>query len=235
MRDREEVLDISELILDEELYPRVKTSWMTAYTYSQAMKMGDIFPPVVVGEMRGKYYLIDGWHRVQALQLLGIHEVKAIVKSVKTRKELFAEAVKLNVTHGKPLSIQDKVRIIDKLEEMGFDKEKISEIVKIPLDKLEKYKARTITLPTGKKIYLKAITAKAVEKKLKSEGESVDVEEVDQEIMNAPSVEHLLKQLIDLLEADLIPLGDNKIRELAVKAYHLLRERLELTALSSAR
>jgi len=225
----EKILKIDELIFDEDLYPRVRLSWMTTYTYSQAMQMGDVFPPIVVGELKGKYYIIDGWHRVEALRLLKQDFVKAIVKRVKSRKELFAEAVKLNVKHGKPLSIQDKVKIIDKLEELGFDTENIAELVKIPTGKLEKYKARTITLPTGKKIYLKAATAKAVEKKLKTEGEVADIEEIDQEIINARSVEHLLKQLVDILEADLLPVSDPKVRELAVRVYYMLQEKLRLT------
>jgi len=226
--DEEKILKISEIEMDEELYPRTKVSWMTSYTYSQAMLMGDIFPPVIVGRLEGKYYLIDGWHRIQALKLLKQDVVKAIVKNVESKKELFAEAVKLNARHGKPLSIQDKVKIIDRLKELGFDPKNISELVKIPIDKLKKYEARTITLPTGKKIYLKATTAKAVEKKLKTEGEQVDIEEIDQEIINARSVEHILKQLIDILEADLLPVGDPEVRELAVRAYYLLQEKLKL-------
>ena len=217
------VLKISKLILDSNIYPRFKTSWLTAYQYAMAMKSGSVFPEVIVGRLKGKFILVDGWHRIEALKLLGEEYVRAIVKDYDSEAELFADAVRFNVTHGRQLSVQEKARIIDKLESYNFTLEEISEIVRVPVDKIKRFKFKVVTAPNGSKIYLKSMTEKALTDK------DLAVK-VNQELLSVRDLESLLKQLIEVLKCGVIRFDKGNLRGLAVEAYSLLGEALKLTA-----
>lgn len=221
---RVRVLKISDLTFDDTLYPRMKVGWLTAYQYAQAMKAGSVFPPILVGLFEGKHYVVDGWHRIEAMKLLKEEHVQAMVKRFKRFEDMFAEAVKMNSAHGRPLSVQEKVRIINRLEEFEFSKEEISQIIKVPADKIEPLKARIVFKPDGTPIYLKSVVAKAVE----SSGGSA--EDVDQNSFSVRNVPALLLQLLELLETDIYPIEDKSVKELSVKLYGLLGEKLQLTS-----
>ena len=215
------VLKISDLVFDLNLYPRLKTGWLTAYQYAMAMKAGSRFPPVVVGRFKGKLYLLDGWHRVEALKLLGEEYVDADIRDYKSYRLMFADAVRLNATHGRPLSVQEKARIIDKLEELKFTPKEISEIIKVPVDKIARFKFKVVTAPNGRKIYLKSV----VEKTVKDENA---IAKINQDKFNVRNVQQLLEQLIVLLKAEPAIFEDEKVLELALQLYEVLAERLKL-------
>lgn len=212
------LLKISKLEFDSELYPRMKTGWQTAYQYAQAMKAGSEFPSILVGSLDRKHYVIDGWHRIEALKMLKENYVHAIIKPFESKKEMFAEAVRVNSKHGRPLSVQEKVRIIHKLGELKFSLKEISKIVKVPVDKIELFKVRTVIGPNGKPVYQKSVTTKAG-----------ITEPINQSSFNVRSVRHLLVQLVELLETGSFEFDDDEVKGLAGRAYNLLGEKLELT------
>jgi len=216
-----QIVKIGDLIFDEDLYPRMKVGWLTAYQYAQAMKAGSVFPPILVGKYEGKLYVVDGWHRVEAKKILGEEFIQATIKEYTSEKDIFLDAIKANVAHGRPLSVQEKVRLINKLEEMNFTREQISEIVFVPADMVEKLRVRTIIGPNGKPIYLKSVVAKSVT-------DSTEASEVDMDKFSVRTVKDLLSQMIALLEAGIYPLEDEDVKELTVKLYTLLGERLKL-------
>lgn len=215
------VLKISGLTFDKELYPRMETNWMTAYSYSQAMRSGEVFPPIIVGSFEGKLYVVDGWHRVEAKKMLKEQYVQGIVKDYEDRKTLFLDAIKYNVSHGKPLSSQEKVRLIYKLEEMDFDVDQIVGIVKVPMDKIELFKARVLTGVDGKPIFLKSVVAR-------SRASDEAKRAVNQDDLGSFNVVNLLSQLIELLESGVLDVNDGAVKPYAVKVLGLLQERLGL-------
>jgi len=216
-----QIVKIGDLIFDKDLYPRMKVGWLTAYQYAQAMKAGSIFPPILVGKCEGKLYVVDGWHRVKAKEILGEEFIQATIKEYTSERDIFLDAIKANVAHGRPLSVQEKVRLINKLEEMNFTREQISEIVFVPADMVEKLRVRTIIGPNGKPIYLKSVVAKSMT-------DSTEASEVDMDKFSVRTVKDLLSQMIALLEAGIYPLEDEDVKELTVKLYTLLGERLKL-------
>ena len=218
---KKRLVRIDELKFDWDLYPRLKLGWLTAYQYAQAMRANAVFPPIVVGEFEGEFWVVDGWHRVEALKMLGEQFVEAVVKRFESKRDMFVEAIKLNASHGRPLSVQEKVRLIHRLKEMKFEVEKISEIVKVPIDRIKRFESRTVIGPNGKPVYLKSVVAKASETKEQAVS-------VDQDKFNVRSVNALLEQLIELLESGVFPWEDAKTKELAVRLYGLLGEGLEL-------
>jgi hypothetical protein len=224
--DKTVMLKISELEFDSEIYPRNEVNWLTAYSYSQAMRAGDVFPPIRVGLFKGKKYAVDGWHRIEAKRLLKDEYVEAIVKRYDSLKDMFVDAVKFNITHGRPLSVQEKVRLIHKLEEFKLDLAEISRIVRIPIDKIESFKMRVVYGPNGKPVYLKSVVAKA------DVSEDVKVR-VDQDKLSVRDAYGLLSQLAELLESGALVFGEgDKLKELAVKVYSLLGEALKLTVMA---
>lgn len=222
---KEQTVKFSDLTFDEELYPRLKTSWFTAYSYAQAMRAGAIFPRVFVGRFKGKLYLVDGWHRVKALGLLKRNKVKAVVKSYRSKKKLFLDAIERNVSHGKQLSMQEKVSLIDRLQRMNFKRVEISKIVRIPIDKIGRFTSRIMRGPAGEVIYLKALTAK-----ITKEDRSM-VEGIDQASFSVRRTEELFAQLVEVLESDSIP-DTPRAKELAVRLYDLLTQKLQLVKAS---
>ncbi|WP_167472909.1 ParB N-terminal domain-containing protein [Nocardia arthritidis] len=63
------------------------------------------FPPIVVH--RGTMQVIDGWHRLRAVQLRGEATISAVLFDG-GQSEAFILAVKLNAAHGLPLSLADR-------------------------------------------------------------------------------------------------------------------------------
>lgn len=225
---KKELLKIDELVFDLHLYPRIKVGWLTAYQYAQAMKTGSVFPPITVGLFKRKRYVVDGWHRIEALKILKEKYVEATVKRFKTKREMFAEAVKLNSVHGRPLSVHEKVRIIQKLEKLKFSIQQISEMVKVPVDKIEGFKLRIVKGPNGKPVYLKSVVAKALE----SSKSGLSGVGVAQDSFNVRSVQQLLVQLIELLESGVFPFEDENVKGLSIQLYALMGDKIAIKATS---
>lgn len=155
-------MKISDIIDDEEIYPRniKKTTgfyWQTAFKYSEAMKMGGKFPPVVVGLFNGKYYLIDGKHRLKAYETVGVDEVEVVVKSFSSKKDMLIAATELNVKHGVPLTPYDKTDVILALRKYGVSDLKIAKIVQVPFEKVSSFVVkRVVNTLSGEPVSIKA-------------------------------------------------------------------------------
>jgi len=215
------LMKISELTIDSELYPRIKSGWLTAYQYAQAMKTNSIFPPITVGIYKGKTYVVDGVHRIEAKKMLKEEYIDAIVKTYESEREMFVDAVKLNSVHGRQLSVQEKVRIIDKLKKMRFKLQEISELIKVPIDKIGLLQQRIIMGPKGERIYLKSVIANT------NAGDAT-LETVDQNSFNVANVTALLTQMIELLESGVYSIEQPQIKEMTVHLFELLQQKLGL-------
>lgn len=154
---KERLLRIKQIIFDTKLYPRTQPDWMTSYSYSEAMKSGAKFPPIVVAQYENKYLLVDGKHRYDAMIINKETHVSVIILSGLSKPQIFAEAVKANSAHGRKLSNHERAYCIQKLQEFQYDLEDISQIIHIPLNKITTFVADRLTNTlTGKPIILKA-------------------------------------------------------------------------------
>jgi hypothetical protein len=77
------------------------TQYLTAYRAD-----ADALPPVKVANVNGTLLLVDGWHRIEALKLLGRYDVPAWVFPA-TEEEARWEAARANLTHGLPLKARE--------------------------------------------------------------------------------------------------------------------------------
>ena len=126
------LLKIDEIELNQELYPRLTYNDDTVYRYSKAMKKGDKFPNILVAKCNGCYVLIDGKHRIEAKKLNNETHIQSDVLSKLTKKEIYIEAIKRNITHGQPFSEEDIDEIKISLEEFKLSIEEISDIIRLP-------------------------------------------------------------------------------------------------------
>ncbi len=157
MRTKNKIVAISSIKVDEDIYPRNQSDWLTAFQYSRSLKAGAVFPPIMLGQYAKELYLIDGKHRMEAHQKNKLDSIQAVIIPFKSKAEMFARAVELNVVHGKALSIQEKARAIVRLRLTGFSEEKISHIVSIPIENLQSFVAdRMVNTITGEQIIIKS-------------------------------------------------------------------------------
>lgn len=135
------IISTDKIVLDKNYYPRLGYDFVTGARYYNAMKSGAVFPPIVVSLIDGKYHLVDGRHRLSAYKSMKQRNVTCEVINLKSLEELYLEAVKRNIGHGRQFSTQEVAQICITLENWKFAKTEIAEIVKMPLAGLTKFVA----------------------------------------------------------------------------------------------
>lgn len=107
-------LNLSKIILDQEIQPRSELNETVIEKYSEAMQIGAQFPPITVFYDGSKYWLADGFHRVQAKKAIGGRKILAEVRFGARRDAIFY-AVGANRTHGLSLCNADEHEFFDKV------------------------------------------------------------------------------------------------------------------------
>lgn len=78
--------------------------------YAESMDHGARFPPVLIGQIGQAYYVLDGFHRLEAAKRNGRTEVRAKVAKM-TARDATAYAIDANVTNGLPFNYEDRETI----------------------------------------------------------------------------------------------------------------------------
>ena len=200
----ERLFTISELETPEDIYTRARGSpwWAHVHAYAEEMKAGAEFPPILVGEFEGRLIVVDGYHRVGASKELGLEFIKGKLKKYKSIVDLVEDSVKANNHHGIRYTPQDKAHIAKLLEEYGLEKQTISSLVRISIDKLDRFTVRNFSNGT-----MKAPLARLVREGKISQAEA---EEVDQSRLSTMTLDDVLVQLINYLDYGAFPWGDSK-------------------------
>ncbi len=107
-------IDLKQITLIPECQPRVELSSSTIKEYTQAMREGDMFPPLSVIQDKGKYYLWDGWHRYHAHKKAGTEKVEVVVTQGAARDAILL-SVTANAEHGMRRTNRDKYRAVIRL------------------------------------------------------------------------------------------------------------------------
>jgi hypothetical protein len=214
---RTKILNIKEIVLDTNIYPRVMIDRLTSIRYTYALKSGSVFPLITVTKLDKKYYAIDGWHRIQAYKNNHIMHIKAELVKCKDMQEAYIEAVKRNAVHGKQFSVQEQAIIINKLQEIGLEKAIISRIIPIPQDKIEKFVADRMTVNSvGQPVFLKAPL-----KNMSSAPVSMEFNQ-EQHILTASSDLQLLDQVNFMLKNNAFDMNNPKVRKRIEEIYDFL-------------
>lgn len=144
---------IADLVLDWRLYPRKQVDQQVVQNYARAMQSGANFPNVKVGLLHGKKIIVDGFHRINAMQQLKTEYAQCNALRFSSEAELFAEAVRLNSAHGKGFSEEDVKENIRRLKKYKFDVDEIVSLVHVPAGEIYREAAAPIVelkAPCGK-------------------------------------------------------------------------------------
>jgi len=148
IKTKRRVLKIADIDERQDLYPRNNYNWQTAYDYQVSMKAGANFPPVVVTIQKGKFMLVDGKHRLEALKKNKETHVEAEILKPMSDKQIYIEAIKRNITHGRIFSPQEKADICVRLKDLKISTAMIAKIVNIPASKIQGFVADRISFTT---------------------------------------------------------------------------------------
>ncbi len=105
MTDRfESVQLLSEIVIDESIQVRSRLDKDTVERYREVL---DDLPPVLVFDIDGRLFLVDGFHRFTAASREGRAAIKCEIRWG-TREDAEEAAISENARHGRPLARGDK-------------------------------------------------------------------------------------------------------------------------------
>jgi len=104
-------LDISAIKADLSIQGRAAINQKQVDEYSDRMKAGDNFPPLVVFHFDSAYWLADGFHRHQAAGQAALTEFEVEVRQG-NRKDAIKHAIQANTSHGLARTNADKKRAV---------------------------------------------------------------------------------------------------------------------------
>ena len=112
--DQGRLLGIERLVLSAKIQPRVALDEPTIETYRELMAHGTVFDPVIAYWDGRHYWVADGFHRVEAAKRCGFKEIAVEVREGShAEAEFFACGA--NTRHGKPLTNEDKHKVVGRL------------------------------------------------------------------------------------------------------------------------
>ena len=85
MSEVKKQIPISDIILDESIYPRDKIDQKRVGIFAENMRDGFNFDPIEIQrhpERKGKYRILDGVHRWNAYKEVGLAELEVIIKNL---------------------------------------------------------------------------------------------------------------------------------------------------------
>lgn len=125
---------LETLVRDFNFYPRTHVDSTHVTSIMQAMRSGSEMPPIKVDKKSKR--IVDGFHRYEAHRKLGLESIAVEWVTCKDDQHLYALAVDANATHGRPFSPFDKARIRTRAEELGFTMDRVSQILRVPIESL---------------------------------------------------------------------------------------------------
>lgn len=146
-------MKLTDLILDFDLYPRNDVSATHVTALVDASEAGEVIPPMVADAKSKR--VTDGFHRYRMHERLGHETAEVELRDYATEAEMFADAVRLNASHGRSFDPFDRRRAVLKLADYGYTPEQIKAIVHMPASKLEGVARITATVPGGGVVVVK--------------------------------------------------------------------------------
>jgi len=214
------LIPIDKVVCIERLYPRNQVNWMTVYDYQQSIRAGAVFPPIIVALFQGSYVLVDGWHRLEAYKRNKEEYIPVNILKRLSEEEIYVEAIRRNIAHGRQFSQQEKAEIVLRLRDMRMPIATISSLIQIPTDKMERFMSeRLVNVATGEEVITKAPLKYLAGRKLKlGKDEFDDV----QSVFESHSQTSLLDEVITLLSKGLLNFKNAKVKIRILTIYKLI-------------
>ncbi len=217
MKTEIKLLKISSIKMDKKLYPRTGIDWTTCARYYNALKSGAEFPPIVVARRRLSYVLIDGAHRLKAFKDAKETHIQVEVLIGLSDKQIYLEAIKRNASHGRQFSTQEVAKITITLKEWNMSGKDISELINIPVDKLDDFIAKRLSATTGGKSEILKAPLKHLAGTLQDENQITE-----QGVLASRGQGQLLDSVVVMLQNNWFNLESNLVKSKLHKIYKLL-------------
>jgi hypothetical protein len=217
-----EIIKTGDIVFDDKIYPRNKPSWILSHEYSEKIKTGIKFPPIIVGKYRNKKYLIDGYHRLSAYMTNSIDFIECEIRKYDSKEEMFIDSVKANATHGRPFTFQEKIGIVVRLEKIKVDMNTISKIIGISSSNIKRFKAERVTTnPKGESIVVKPQFKHLVEAGLDEEQTEANYS------MIGMGENQIIEKVLMMVESGATNVDNKIIRRKLKKLYKVLKNIFE--------
>ncbi len=136
---KNKTLKISNIVVDERIYPRHRLNESIVREYAKKMDAGKIFPNIEIAYFKKKYIIVDGWHRLEAQKFRSEEFILTDIKDNYTDiSEIIVASFRANEKHGLRLSELDKIKTAKVLINMDFDIEQITELTGITINSVKK-------------------------------------------------------------------------------------------------
>jgi hypothetical protein len=213
-------INLENILIDENLYPRNQVYWKHTQALMGALKVGSTLPPIVVGKRDDRYVILDGRHRYEAYRRLKKTKIAVMVTHLE-EPQWFAEAVRLNSSHGHGLSYQEKLMASMILQRAKYRPQEIAKIVHIPLENLLKAieeRGTWLSKEDIKPVVAKSPIAKESKRKGRQWLETAAAGGLDseQKILSGASFERLAEELLVLLGDDHLDSEDENVVKLVL-------------------
>ena len=162
-------INIGALLRDMEIYPRQRQDASDLNLYHvnrlrQLLRAGTVFPPIVADEKT--LAVTDGWNRIAAYEKERGDDcvIDVELRKYKNRKEMFADAMRMNSEARCNLTPQDHARCFWMGQKMGLTEGEIAELLAVPAEELiKKANERLAENRAGDKIVLKGSTVDQIQ------------------------------------------------------------------------
>jgi len=201
-------LKVSELVLDYDLYPRNNVDSHNVRCIVDAMENEVELPPIVIDKKSKR--VVDGFHRTKAAIRHGGPdcEVQVVEKSYANESEMFLDAMRYNASHGARLDPCDRARCTIIAERLAIPIDALASALHTSAGKLGDLRnSRTAKGAGGLVIPLKRTNRHMAGKRLNKQ------QEMANERSSGMNQVFYANQLIDLIEAKLLKLDDEKLLE----------------------
>lgn len=135
-------LEIKDLEIPQGLLPRVITGTVESKVeeYKELIEEGVEFDPISVWERDdGRYWVIDGVHRIEAHKKAGIDRIKAKLVKCKDELDYRIKAIQANLKHGLALAKGERPILAQMLYKQGLDEEAIRKVFGISERTLQRW------------------------------------------------------------------------------------------------
>lgn len=105
------VVDLRQLVREPVFQVRRAISHDNVERLKAAYRSGRSVEPIRVAEVSGRPYLVDGWHRVEAMLALGKTEAQAVIVQGATLSQAQWMAAKANLNNGLPLKRKELLAV----------------------------------------------------------------------------------------------------------------------------
>jgi hypothetical protein len=142
-------IELQNLVIDPSIQVRTVNP-QTVSTYRQAHRSGAEFPPLIVENKTNR--IVCGNHRyyVYKSELQPTDTIQCHAVTYPSEVDLIKHAAGDNAQHGLQLSTFDKKRIIVRLKSLGEDYDSISQVLAVPVKKVQELAGMTVVV-VGKK------------------------------------------------------------------------------------